>query len=306
MDIKKSGKTKQHIQRYQCRQCKKTFVWKEPHVKKYNEQQWFKLWVQESYSIRQLSCISGHSEFKLKQIKNYWLKRLPEEQFCYSQYKYIIYDGTYFHKDGCLINLMNAQDQKIISHTYIQKENFKDLYPWFLKLRIKGLAPDYITVDGERSVIRAMKMVWPQVRIQRCLYHIQHEGMRWLRTYPKTRAGRDLRFLLAKLCCIKSFKERDDFINSFHLWLKKHQSFVLSLPKVDIAFKDLKRTIGLIKNAIPDMFYYLRDQDIHSTTNALESFHSRLKADYRRHRGLTEQHRIQYLSWYCYFKNGLI
>ena len=201
---------------------------------------------------------------------------------------------------------MSAEDQKIISHMYIQKENFKDVYPWFLGLRIEGLNPAYITVDGERSVMRAIKKVWPKVKIQRCLYHIQHEGMRWLRTYPKTQAGRDLRYLLAKLCCIKSFKERDHFINLFNNWLKQYQSFVLALPQTNIAFKDLQRTIVLIKNAIPDMFYYLIDQNIHSTTNALEGFHSRLKADYRRHRGLSKRNKINYLSWYCYFKNRLI
>lgn len=201
---------------------------------------------------------------------------------------------------------MNAEDQKIISHQYIQKESFKDVYPWFLELQSKGFNPDYFTVDGERSVMRAIKIVWPNVKIQRCLYHIQHEGMRWLRSYPKTQAGRDLRYLLSKLCFIKSFKEQNDFIVSFNNWLNQYQEFILSLPQNIIAFKDLKRTIGLIKNAIPDMFHYLNDQNIHSTTNALESFHSRLKADYRRHRGLTKQHKIQYLSWYCYFKNGLI
>ena len=248
--------------------------------------------------------MSGYSEFKLKSIKNYWLTKPPKEQFDYAQYKYIVYDGTYFHKDGCLINLMNAQDQKIISHSYIQKENFQDVYPWLLGLQANGLDPDYITVDGERSVIRAIKMVWPKVKIQRCLYHIQHEGMRWLRSYPKTQAGCDLRYLLSKLCCIRSFKEQNNFIESFNHWTNLYQNFVLSLPKINISFKDLKRTIGLIKNAIPDMFYYLKDQNIHSTTNALESFHSRLKADYRRHRGLSKNSKINYLSWYCYLKNS--
>lgn len=247
--------------------------------------------------------LSGYSHSKLKRIKDYWLKNLPKEQLDYSKYKYIICDGTYFHKDGCLINLMNTKDQKIIAHTYVQKENFKDVYHWFLGLRAKGLMPMAITVDGERSVIRAIQMAWPKVKIQRCLYHIQHEGMRWLRTYPKTQAGRDLRYLLAKLCRIKSFKERNNFINSFTDWLKQYQSFVLALPKANIAFKDLKRTITLIKNAIPDMFYYLKDQNIHSTTNALESFYSRLKADYRRHRGLSRINKINYLTWYCYLKN---
>ena len=203
-------------------------------------------------------------------------------------------------------NLMNAKNQKIIAHTYTLKEGFKSTHPWFLELKKQGLEPEYISMDGENSVIRAIKDVWPKVKIQRCLWHIQREGMRWLRTYPKTQAGRDLRYLLMTLCRIKSEKERRIFVTQYKKWLFKYKNFVMSLSSSTVAFKDIKRTMALIKNALPNMFHYLKDRNVHSTTNALESFHSRLKADYRRHRGLIEQHKIQYLSWYCYFKNGLI
>lgn len=261
------------------------------------------MWVKESYSIRQITQISGYSHSKIKRIKDYWLPLAPKERLDYSQFKYLLYDGTYFHKDGCLINLLNATDQKIISYIYTQKEGFYNVLDWFYRLKEQGLNPTYITMDGEKSVIRAIKAVWPQTKIQRCLYHIQREGMRWLRTHPKTKAGKELRCLLSSLCAVKSLQGRDLFIKSFKSWFKKHKSFISSLPTTVVAFKDLKKTISLINNAIPDMFYYLIDKKVHSTTNLLESFHSRLKADYRRHRGLTRTHRIQYLSWYCYLNN---
>ena len=262
--------------------------------------------MNESYSIRQLCNLSGYSDFKLKGIKNYWLKQTPKEQFDYQQCKHIIYDGTYFHKDGCLMNIMSTKDQKIISHIYALKEGFKAAYPWFLNLKKQGLNPKYITMDGERSVIRAIKKVWPKVKIQRCLFHIQREGMRWLRTYPKTPASLELRYLLKTLCCIRTVKERKWFVRVYYQWCNQYEKFIMSLPNTQVAFKDLKRTMALINNALPDMFYYLRNPSIQSTTNLLESFHSRLKADYQRHRGLTEYNKIQYLSWYCYFNNGLI
>jgi len=203
-----------------------------------------------------------------------------------------------------MLNLMDAMNQKIIGTTYVNKESFRDAYPWFVSLKQRGLAPKYITTDGHRAILRAIRMVWPQARLQRCLYHIQHEGMRWLRTYPKTEAGKDLRGILSRLSRIKTFEERDCFLQSYNDWLRKYQYFVESLPKTTVSYKDLKRTVVLINNAIPDMFYYLQDQNIHSTTNALEGFHSRLKADYRRHRGLSKDHRISYLRWYCYYKNN--
>ena len=261
------------------------------------------MWVMESYSIRQLSNISGYHRITLTRIKDYWLEQSPKEVFNYSEMLYLVFDATYFRKDGCLLNLMEAASQRIIAQLYVKKESFKEAYPWFMSLKQQGLTPQYITTDGERSVLRAMRRVWPQARLQRCLYHLQHEGMRWLRSYPKTDAGKELRRLLSRLSWIKNSSERDAFIREYVEWLKQYEDTVKALPKTTVAYKDLKRTIVLINNALPYMFYYLEDPQVHSTTNALEGFHSRLKADYRRHRGLTKEHRISYINWYCYFKN---
>ena len=216
----------------------------------------------------------------------------------------MIYDATYFHKDGCLLNLMDAVDQRIIAHIYVPREGFKYAYKWFMSLKYQGLNPVFITTDGERSIIRAINLVWPGVKLQRCLYHLQHEGMRWLRTYPKTVAGKELRTILSKLSTIKTSQERDTFIQAYLNWVQKYEAFVLSLPRTEVACKDLRRTMVLINNALPDMFYYLSNNTVHSTTNALEGFHSRLKTDYQRHRGLTKAHRIKYIQWYCYYKNS--
>ncbi len=95
-----------------------------------------------------------------------------------------------------MLNLMDAATQKIIAHLYVDRESFIETYPWFRSLQEKGLNPTFITTDGEQSVLRAIRLVWPRARLQRCLYHIQHEGMRWLRTYPKTEAGKALRAIL--------------------------------------------------------------------------------------------------------------
>jgi transposase-like protein len=220
-----------------------------------------------------------------------------------SKIRHLFYDGTYFHQDGCFISLMEAKKQKTIDHIYTLKEGYKHVWPWFERLKQGGLDPDVIIMDGERSVIRAIKSVWPKTKIQRCLYHIQREGMRWLRSHPRTEAGYELRKLLSSLCKTRTVKERDAFINGFQAWLRKYRQFVNDLPRTTVAFKDLKRTIVLIENALPDMFHYLDNKSITATTNTLEGFYSRLKADYRRHRGLSQKNKIQYLKWYCYYKN---
>lgn len=201
---------------------------------------------------------------------------------------------------------MDIASQDIISTIYVSKENYKNVFPWLKNLKEKGLNPTHIVVDGERSVMRAIKDNWPNIIIQRCLYHIQHEGMRWLRTYPKTAAGQELRCILGTLCAVRTVKERDQFINTFNLWLKTHKAFIKTLPMLNIALKDLKRTTVLIKNALPDMFNFLNEPGLPSTTNLIEGLYSRLKSDYNRHRGLTEQNKRQYLKWYCFLNNKKI
>lgn len=201
---------------------------------------------------------------------------------------------------------MDAKGQDMISNTYAFKEGYNATYPWFSDLKSRGLNPLYVAMDGEISVIRAIKQAWPKAKLQRCLWHIQREGMRWLRSCPKTQAGKELRDLLSTLCVIKTIKERNIFIQGYKNWLLKYKNFVKSLPATNIALKDLKRTITLITNALPNMFHYLKDPNIPSTTNLLEGYYSRLKADYNKHRGLTQKHKINYLKWYCCLKNNNI
>ncbi len=199
---------------------------------------------------------------------------------------------------------MNALNQSIADYIHTPKEGYTYAISWFQNIKANGLDPLAITMDGETSTIRAIREVWPQTKIQRCLYHIQREGLRWLRSFPKTQAARELRAILSTLASIKSFKDRHIFQELFHSWINAHYSSIKALPNTTTEFKDLKKTVTLIKNALPDMFYYLEDANIPSTTNALEGFYSRLKSDYQRHRGLSSKNRISYLNWYCYFKNS--
>lgn len=201
------------------------------------------------------------------------------------------------------MNLMNTVNQSLLEPLHSHKEGASFVSPWLLSLKSRGLDPIGITMDGEQTTMKAILELWPKIKIQRCLYHIQREGMRWLRSYPKTQAARELRQLLSTLCSIKSVKERDYFIQSFHRWLKQYKDFVFSLPMNIKAHVDLKRTITLIQRALPNMFHYLMDPNIHSTSNALEGFYSRLKHAYHQHRGLSQCNKIRFLTWYCYFEN---
>lgn len=214
----------------------------------------------------------------------------------------MLFDGTYFHKNGCLVVLMGNKPQSILESNYISKENYADTYTLLIHLRAKGLMPRAVTVDGHKQVIDAFKSVWPNIKIQRCLFHIQKQGLQWLRTYPKTEAGKELRYVLKYLTSVKTKEVYNQAIKEYVVWHNTYKDFIKRLPRNSVANIDLKRTTSLINNALPDMYHFLKDHNIDSTTNLLENFFSQLKHKYRCHRGLTEKHKVAYLKWFCYFK----
>jgi len=198
---------------------------------------------------------------------------------------------------------MNNASKGILFYAYTPKESYYNVYPMAKYLKEHSLMPKAITLDGHIKVIKAILDVWPSVIIQRCLYHIQRQGLSWLRTYPKTEAGKTLRVLLNSLMYVKTRRDKTMFMQSYDNWLNRYRTFIKTLPRNSVANTDLKRTMALINNALPNMFHYLKDQNIASSTNLLESFYSQLKHQYRNHRGLAEQHKISYLKWFCYLKS---
>jgi len=151
-----------------------------------------------------------------------------------------IFDGTYFHKDGCLAVIIDAVSKVLLAYWYIEKESYHNVLPMLINLKKHGLDPLSITIDGHTMVTRAIKEVWPAVLIQRCVYHIKSQGMQWLRRYPKSEAGKSLKELLNNITTIDTAKDRDMFTASYTEWLEKNRATIRSLPTTNSVNKDLK------------------------------------------------------------------
>lgn len=289
-------------QRYFCPDCRKTYTWRCKINKLHQERVWFELWLKEGYSLRQLTGQSGWSQSKLKRLKTYWLAQEPSTtKVNLSEYQNLIFDGTYFHHDCCL--LVFYVQGKVIAYRYGIKEDYLLSVKWFRELKKAGLLPVSITMDGNTQIIRAIKETWPNCVVQRCLYHIKHQGEKWLRRYPRTDLAKDLKKVLSSLCSIRTVQDKEQFIISFTCWLVYYQTQIKLLRSKDKVESDIIRGYRLVQNALPDMFHYLDNPAISKTSNGLEGYFSHLKKHYRQHAGLTANHLQNYLSWYIYFTN---
>jgi len=196
---------------------------------------------------------------------------------------------------------MDANSYRIISGGYdVRESSERQLTLFFQSLKNQGLQPNSFTVDGNPQVIRAIRMIWPEIIIQRCLVHIQRQGLSWCRSSPKTVSARKLRILFLQVSHIETSRQRDQFLENFIQWEQKYGQDIQRKPGKGYVFSDIKRARSMLLKALPSMFYYLEDSRITSNTNGLEGYFSRLKGHYRQHRGLTKSKLENYFEWYLF------
>ena len=274
-------------------------------MKRSNEFIWFKEWLCEGYTVSQLSRISKKSESKIRLIIDYWLSHSPRQSDDHlARTKYLVFDGSFIWKrKTSTVILLDAETNKLIYGLYDFKENsFRALRDLFQRLKMAGVSPRSFTVDGLPAVIRALAYVWPDIIIQRCLFHIQRQGLRWCRSYPKTTEAKKLRSLFLSMMNISTFEERDNFLLSVKEWEANYGCKIKGRRERGSVFSDLKRARSMLLNALPNAFHYLHDAKIAKTTNLAEGYFSFMKTRYRDHRGLSPLKRRAFFNWFFYLK----
>lgn len=198
---------------------------------------------------------------------------------------------------------MNAKDHNVIAGQYKVSENSQPQLKTFLKpLIAKGLSPRSCTADGNSHVIKTLKMLWPSIIIQRCIVHVQRQGLMWCRKKPKRPDAKTLRNIFLQVSYIKSHKQKNCFLEQVRKWELCYGTSIAAQPEQGKVFSDLKRARSMLLKAIPNMFHYLDDPNIPATTNGLEGYFARLKQHYRHHRGMALSKRHNYFKWYFHFR----
>lgn len=220
-----------------------------------------------------------------------------------SSHKHLVFDGTYLHRPVSIIAVMDGETKRVIKGEYGVHENRRDdLLDFFLPFRERGLDPVSVTTDGNPQVMRTIRMLWPGVILQRCVVHVQRQGIMWCRRPPKRTDAKKLRELFLRVSDIDTAEERDRFTDGFMAWEDHYGGRIKKQPERGRVFSDIKRARSMLSKALPDMFHYLDDPKIPFSTNSLEGYFGRLKEHYRKHRGLAREKRYNYFSWFFHLK----
>lgn len=302
-EVKRNGRSITGKQRYLCLICTRSYYWNEYQEKASRRYSWFKQWIEEGYSVRELAKMKRTSQSTVRRVINYWLKQTPPNQNQdYSETKHLILDGTFLHRPTCIYAAMDSQTHRLVLAAYNIKENPSDLMSFYGYLAEAGMSPKSATTDGNAVQGKQLKKLWPDIQLQRCIVHVQRQGLSWCRRIPKRTDAKHLRELFLNLTRVKAKQEAQKFIKAVFAWEKRFGSPIESSPNRGKVFSDVIRARSMLLKALPNLFLYLDDSNIARSTNAVEGYFSRLKEHYRLHRGLSKTNRYNYFKWYFYLK----
>ena len=221
----------------------------------------------------------------------------------------MLIDGTYFNNNLCLVLYRDNTIKFTQLYRLTDGEWYEEIKEDLENLLELGVDIESITCDGHPAQLKAIRKVCKHVILQRCVVHIQRMGLIWLRMHPKTIAGMELRRIVSKLHTIDTELKRQHWLVSLIKWHREFESFInekstnAKTGRYWFKHKNVRRSFVVIKKALPDMFQYLANPRIPKSTNGLESFFGHLKGHLNVHRGLSKEHRKNFIRWYLYFKN---
>lgn len=262
----------------------------------------------ERQTFKTLSRDSGLSIDTLQRTFYAFLEKAPTVRIRKQGKVHLRLDATYFEQ-FCLLCYQDHEDGYTQLIRFSDAEHYREIKEDLDNLVKLGVQIESITTDGHKSMLKAIKKSLPDVPAQRCLIHIQRMCLLWLTRFPRHPSGVELRALVLLLLSIKTQNDRLYWTGELHSWYSRHEAYLKEKTiheptgRYWYTHKLLRRSYFTIKRALPNMFHYLSNPKIPSTTNGIEGFFSHLKNHLDLHRGLTLRHRIDFIKWYVYLSN---
>lgn len=307
--IIKKGKRKGN-QRYHCNDCFHNFTGHNQGVSYHNQFVWFKKWIMERQVYKYLVRDSGMSQSTIQRLFNRYLASPPKNIIRSKSNVHLLIDATYFTNGLCLVLYYDCDIQYVQLFRHTRKEKYKEIKEDLDNLKKMGVEVYSVTCDGHKSILNAVKCVYPGVIIQRCVIHVKRQSGSWLGRYPKLQLSRELLFISNQVTKLNTIDDVNNWLVYFHKWYEKNEAFINeqslseSTARMWYTHKNLHAACVHLINALPHLFSYINDVEIPRTTNELEGYFTHLKEKLTLHRGLRFDKKKSFIKWYLYFKNN--
>lgn len=139
---------------------------------------------------------------------DYWPLPSPSTEL----YHYIHVDGIYLSRD--LVILIAASDDHVLSWYMARSETSQS----WQALLDNIAAPDAMITDGGSGFQKALKNIWPDTKIQRCLFHGFCQVRRYTTSRPKLLASQELYSIARNLLHIETLSQAQLWVEHYLNW----------------------------------------------------------------------------------------
>lgn len=252
---------------------------------------------------------SGMSQSSIQRLFKEYLQRPPNVLIKSKGLVHLLIDGTYFSNGLCLILYYDFDIQYVQLFRETSKEKYREIKEDLQNLKLLGIEVYSVTCDGHKSILKAVKKVFPNAYIQRCLVHIKRQIRNYLSNNPKLDCSKDLLVISKQITQLTTVEAAQKWIKDIEEWHQKNRDFIEEKVFNEESgrwwykHKSVHQAYSHLANALPHLFNYLNDAEIPYSTNQLEGYFAHLKEKLTLHRGLRFQNKKNFIKWYLYFKN---
>lgn len=299
-EMKKNGKTKTGTQRWRCKVCNSSTTHSnDVSARELNR---FLKWLLSKE--RQKDMIGEGRTFR-RHAEKFW-KIWPIPEFVDEVHRVIYVDGIYLSNEAVI--LIARSDEYVLSWHLARSETSSA----YKRLLCNIAPPEVVVTDGGSGFAKAVKQVWPQTQIQRCLFHVFCQVKRYTTSRPKLLAGVELYSLAKDLMHIETLYQADLWVERFMNWCDFWSDFLEEKTRTERGLeythdrlRKARRSIVTVLNK-GVLFTYLTPEltiegPLPSTNNRIEGgTNAKIREMLRNHRGMSMARRIKAAFWLCY------
>lgn len=218
----------------------------------------------------------------------------------------IIIDGI---RVGGMVCLIARTVDYVVAWVWVPHESSQY---WAELLRLLP-QPNYVVCDGQKGLLKALAICWPDTTIQRCRFHIWLNVKTKLTLNPEAQASRELLQLTRTLLQVRTRRQARRWKRQLNRWYRQHQGFVnqrtikqnpkprerrwrYTHERLRSAYHQLhKQTNDLLRSS------YRPNPYLPHTTNHIEGgINSQIRTKLKLHRGMPAPHQMRLVDWYLY------
>ena len=300
--LKKRGKTAAGRQRWYCRVCTQSSVRKRTDLRHLFTFEQFIEWLLGKASQAELGVASRTFRHQTSWC---WDVPVPLVQTGEIHHAVII-DGIRVGGRTCLVA---RTTEYVIDWVWVPYESSEY---WSLLLQ-QIPPPMYVVCDGQRGMLKALSLWWPNTTVQRCRFHAWLNVKAKLTLNPQTIQGKQLLQLARDMQHVTTRRQARCWKRRLSAWYRKHSAFIQEktikqYPKrgertwcythtrVRSAYRQLHAITDDLMRSI-----YRRSPRLPATTNHLEGgINSHIRDKLRTHRGMKNEHQRVLVNWYLY------